>query len=145
MMLTTARPTVTARPVLHWAVSSRHSIRRSLRTSHSRLPCRISRSRCGSRAAHQLQEHGLKRCSGRVSFSPELLERAFCDDAAIVDDADAFCHLLSELHDVGRQDDGAALRHVIKQQVLDRPRCSRIQPGERIIEDGYVWVVTQYG
>src|SRR5690625_1430421 len=104
MMIMTARPTVTARLVLHWAVSSRHSIRRSLRTSQSRLPCRISGSCCGPRAAHQLQEHGLKRRSGRVSFSPELLERAFCDDAACVDDADALSHLLSELHDVGRQD-----------------------------------------
>ena len=60
----------------------------------------------------------------------KLLERAFGDQPAAGDDADAVGHALGDFEDVRRHDDGAAGGDVLAQHGLDLPGGAGIEPGE---------------
>ncbi|EEF22777.1 conserved hypothetical protein, partial [Ricinus communis] len=70
-------------------------------------------------------------------------QRAFGDQAALADDADALSKAFRHLEDVCRQDHGAALFDVRHEQVFYLARRGRVQPGQRLVEDQELGFVDQ--
>ena len=87
------------------------------------------------RLRNQAEEQIFQRGIGATGLGTQFLERAFGDDAAALNDADAVDQPFCDLHDVGRENDGAAGAGPLQQQVLHFAGDRRIEPGQRLIQD----------
>ena len=65
----------------------------------------------------------------------QLVERAFGDQPAAGDDADAVGHALGDLEDVRGHDHGAAGGDALAQHVLDLARRAGVEAGQRLVEN----------
>src|SRR5262249_12866376 len=74
-------------------------------------------------------------------FSAQLVERAFCEQLAGLNDADDIAQLLNLSHDVSRKDDGLAPLPAFADEVDDRARRHDVESQRRLVEDHYWWVV----
>ena len=70
----------------------------------------------------------------RPALRFQLGQRAFGDQAAVVEDADAVGQALGDLEDVRGEDDGGAGPHARREQVLHLAGDGRIEPGQRLVE-----------
>ena len=70
-----------------------------------------------------------------AGLEPQLFERAFGDEPAVGDDADAVGHALGDFKNVRGHDDGAAGAHAFAQDAFDLARGAGVEPGQRFVEN----------
>src|SRR5206468_4656163 len=76
----------------------------------------------------ELEEHVLE---ARLGPRPaELVEGALGDDSPAVEDHDAIAQPLGHLEQMGRDQDAQAACRPLAQQIFQRARGSRVEPGE---------------
>ena len=70
-----------------------------------------------------------------AGLEPQLFERAFGDELAVGDDADAVGHALGDFKNVRGHDDGAAGANALAQNAFDLARGAGVEPGQRLVEN----------
>ena len=70
-------------------------------------------------------------------------QRAFGDQLAVIDDADALGHAFGHFEDVGGHDDGDTLAHLVEQHLLDLPGRAGVEAGQRLVEDDQFRIVDE--
>jgi len=80
-----------------------------------------------------LQKDVLQRAAIRACA--QFIERAFGDQAPVLDDADALRHPFGHFQDVRGENDGTAALHMVQQQILDLACGGSIQAGQRLVEN----------
>ena len=80
---------------------------------------------------------------GLAGLAAQFVERAFGDQPAAGDDADAVGHALGDFEDMRGHDDGAAGGDALAQHVLDRAGGAGVEAGQRLVEDDQLGIVHQ--
>ncbi len=79
-------------------------------------------------------------CAG---LQPQFFERAFGDEPAVRDDADAVGHALGHFKNVRGHDDGAAGARALAQHGLDLARRAGVETGQRLVQNDHARLVHQ--
>src|SRR4051812_46083648 len=106
----------------HLAKPARRPLRKLSRTSCStsqRSEPAAGRALDGNicRACGEVEEHVLQRQLVRAGAGAKLGERAFGEQAAVVDDADAVGEPFGDLENMGGDDDGGAIADLLLEHV----------------------------
>ena len=90
-----------------------------------------------------MEEHVLERGVTAARLEAELVERAFSQELAGLDDADAVDQPLGDVEHMGGEDHGAAPARVIQQNILDLARDGGVKAGQRLVENEQLRLVQQ--
>src|SRR5208282_1560442 len=142
------------RPAVIIDSQSRHASRDSCCANHTAVPdwIIVPRASRGRRRGDQRQEGvfqaGAAADAARVmtvvgGLAAQLLERAFGDEPAVGDDADAVGHAFGDFENMRGHDDGAAGAGALAQHAFDLPRRAGVEAGERLVENDDAWLVYQ--
>src|SRR5271166_4464432 len=143
------------RPAVIIDSQSRHASRDSCCANHTAVPGWIigleasrRRRRGDQREEGVFQAGATADAAARVmtavgGLAAQLLERAFCHEPAVSDDADAVGHAFGDFENMRGHDDGAAGAGALAQYAFDLPRRAGVEAGERLIENNHPRLVHQ--
>ena len=128
------------------ATPSRHISRHSWAANHGMVAgTKLMRRRHAGLGVHfllgdEVEEDFLERRLA-ADAAAQFGERAFGDEPAVIDDADAFGHAFGHFENVGGHDDGDALLDLFEQHLLDLPGGAGIEAGQRFVENDELGIV----